>query len=836
MPPRRRLTLFAGSSRSSLLTCCGLLAVLGAGGTEGGLGGPGGLQPHPASAPSPFVENRGQWPIADRFRATFGRAVVAVESTAVRIDLPGSPRPVRLRFPRAAASTARGEQPVAGRRSYLRGSDRRRWVRGATAYRSVRRRLYPGADLVCYANGNNLEFDLDLAPGADPGAARIHVEGAGWAGPGSDGSVCVTTPEGTSLTLLPPITYQMASRRRVTVPSRWVRHGRDLGFQVGDFDPSRRLIIDPQISFSTFQGGTGFDIARTVGRGLDGSIYVAGLTEATNFPTANPLQPNRSVGFAGASNFDCFIARYSPDGTRLIYSTYLGGAGADDARALVVNPSGDVWVAGSTSSYDFPTEAPLQRFMSGAQDAFVLRLDALGDALIYSSYLGGSGVDAATDLDVGVDGSPYLTGNTGSTDFPLRNPLQDHFAGFGDTLFRPGADAFVSRLTPDGGDLVFSTYLGGSSGENSTTRIRRDPGCIRVDSTGAAWVGGATGSADFPLKNPTSGTLLGFTDGFLTRISPEGTLLFSTFIGHNKDDFVSALAVDGSDNVYVGGCTDSPGFPVLNAFQPVLKAPIGGEDAFLMKLDPTGRTVRFSTFLGGQEQLGVCDEVVQGIAVDRAGNVAVCGFSDSRDFPSRDSLIPFSAGIQCLGFVTFFAADGQSLLFSTALGNPVHGVVVDDAGGVYCAGQAVSGSLIAVRALQAAPADFSDAFVAALRTSTALGEPRASTGSVHFGEVALPSTPAAVGSTRRRTVTIRNTGRGVLVLKVLAMGGAWALEAGEGEVALAPGRSWPIRVRFAPTSPGVYRAPLEVQTSNFRRSRIVIPCDGKARRRGGGGG
>ena len=348
------------------------------------------------------------------------------------------------------------------------------------------------------------------------------------------------------------------------------------------------------------------------------------------------------------------MTKLSPDGTALVYSTYLGGNNADSGTGIAVDSSGSAYVTGSTGSTDFPTTTnAFQRKNAGEFDAFVTKLSPDGTALVYSTYLGG-GTDAngRTPSDhpreaiprdggeaIAVDskGSAYVTGVTGSIDFPTtKNAVQGKFGGGSGVFAR---DAFVTKLSADGGTLVYSTYLGGSGNENGFG--------IAVDSSGSAYVTGSTSSTDFPTKSPEQPANAGGSlDAFVTKLGPDGTtLVYSTYLGGSGTDGGRGIAVDSSGSAYVTGSTSSTDFPTQN---PEQSKSAGDFDAFVTKLSPDGTALAYSTYLGGSGTDGG-----NGIAVDSSGSAYVTGQTNSTDFPTENPEQGKNAGGQNQGFDAF---------------------------------------------------------------------------------------------------------------------------------------------------------------------------------------
>ena len=386
-----------------------------------------------------------------------------------------------------------------------------------------------------------------------------------------------------------------------------------MGFAVGAYDPGRPLIIDPTIVYSTFLGGSIFDIAWSMAVDAAGNAYIAGYTASSNFPTVSPYQP------APGGQGDAFVAKFDPDGTPL-YSTYLGGSYLDYATDIAVDTQGNAYVLGKTGSVNFPTVMAFQPNYAGFWDAFVTKLNPTGSALVYSTYLGGSGeenyINAGNPGGIAVDGagSAYVTGNTNSANFPTANAFQPNRNG--------PVDAFLTKFSASGNALVYSTYLGGESADTGWA--------IAVNKSGHAMVTGDTTSFAFPTKNAfqpecAKPSAFGCWDAFVTTFTADGqALVYSTYLGGNDLDWIDramGIAVDGAGIAYVTGMTGSTNFPVLNAYQPFY----GGQiDVFVARFSRKGRLLS-STYLGGSNS-----DVGYGIAVHRGS-----GELRRRDTPER---------------------------------------------------------------------------------------------------------------------------------------------------------------------------------------------------------
>jgi len=300
--------------------------------------------------------------------------------------------------------------------------------------------------------------------------------------------------------------------------------------------------------YSTYLGGSQDEGRCETGIAVDseGAAYVAGCTLSDDFPTKNPIQGS----YAGT--YDVFITKINPTGNELIYSTYLSGSGVDGSYyGLAIDSEGAAYLTGYTNSIDFPTQNPIQGTNAGGYDVFITKINSAGNKLIYSTYLGGAGEDGYGGIAVDSEGAAYVTGSTGSIDFPTKNPIQGSKAG--------ERDAFITKINASGTALVYSTYLGGSGGAGGD--------CIAVDSEGAAYVAGTAG-VDFPTKNPIQGTNAGYRDIFIAKVNSSGSdLIYSTYLGGRGDENSEGLAVDSEGAAYVTGFTGSDDFPALNPIQ-----------------------------------------------------------------------------------------------------------------------------------------------------------------------------------------------------------------------------------------------------------------------------
>src|SRR5437762_1954940 len=475
-----------------------------------------------------------------------GEAVLALRKPAPKAD-PRKPaslasRPGRLKRDAAGTSTvvrmklvggnakpraeALGE--LAGKANYFIGNDPKRWRTNVATYAKVKYEgVYPGVDLVYYGNQGQLEYDFVVAPGVDPNEIRLQFPGAGKLRVDEKGDLLLGS-RGEEVRLEKPMVYQEVGGERKPVEGRYVLASANrIGFQLGVYDHSQPLVIDPVLVYSTYLGGSAYGEGDGIAVDGSGNAYVTGLTDSTNFPTLNALQSTISSNYVG------FVTKFNPSGSALVYSTYFGGSDGGWGRSIAVDASGNAYVTGVTSASNFPTVNALQStYGGGYNDAFVIKLNPTGSALVYSTYLGGSGEDIGYGIAVDGSGNAYVTGEAGSTNFPsTAGAFQTSIGGY--------SDAFVSKLNPGGSALVYSTYLGGS-GEDSGYGIT-------VDASGNAYVTGYTGSTNFPTANALQSTPAGGYPAFVTKINARGSaLVYSTYLGGS--DGLSAVAA----NIAVG--------------------------------------------------------------------------------------------------------------------------------------------------------------------------------------------------------------------------------------------------------------------------------------------
>ncbi len=396
---------------------------------------------------------------------------------------------------------------------------------------------------------------------------------------------------------------------------------------VAKFDPTGSSLL-----YSTYLGGSGEDRAFAIAVDSAGSAYVTGWTYSSNFPTAAALTQGRLGG-----GRDAFVAKLSPAGNQLVYSTFLGGSENDAGRGVGVDINGCAYVAGETTSSNFPTLRSIQATLKGAQNGFVALLDSSGK-LAFSSYLGGSSTDGIGAIAVSAIGEMYVTGGTTSKDFPVLHAFQPANGG--------GQDAFVSKLNPYSPALIYSTYLGGSGGVLSYPEMGTG---IDIDLAGNVYVTGVTSSWNFPVQSAVQSSQGGWLNAFVSKLNAAGSLVYSSYLGGSGMDYATAIRVDSGGSACIGGFGWSTDFPVLQAVQAVNG---GSYDAFLSCLAPAGNALVFSTLLGGGDA-----DAANALARD-AASIYLVGQTNSSDFPLATTFQTVNRGGQS-AFVTRFSPPQQ---------------------------------------------------------------------------------------------------------------------------------------------------------------------------------
>ena len=624
---------------------------------------------HSVSLPLFFEPNQGQTDPRVKFMArgsgyglflTADEAVLELRSSASVEKQLAASQPTTQRTPNSVirmkldgANSARvsGAEPLPGKSNYFIGNDPAKWRRGISQYARVNyESVYPGVDLVYYGHQGQLEYDFSVAPGADPSQIALHFDGA--SARLDAGDLVLSTGQG-DIRFHAPHIYQPDGKAQKTIAGSFRQLADNkFGFAIGDYDRSRELVIDPILTYSTYLGGTGGESNVHLAVDLGSNIYVAGSTTSANFPVTN------ASAKTGAQNI--FIAKINPSATgqaQLIFATYLGGNASDLAAGVAVDSSFDIYVAGTTTSTNFPTTAnAFQTSAPAGTHGFVSKLGLSGSiySLAYSTYLAGNGIDAVTGLAIDTKQDAFVTGVTTSTDAPSTtvgfpaNLNAFQLASQGTSQF------FASKINTLGsgfGSMLYSTYFGGGNPAGGQTV----GGGIAVDINGNLYITGATNflgviganqEPPFPLLNAQQTCLNepgknsscanpfpNNLDAFAAKINPNSpnaaSLVYSTFLGGSNNDTGIAIAVDPLSQTYVTGETFSTDWNAPLSPAPFQSSNGGAPDAFIAKIgNPSGTNAVFPltyfTYLGGS---GV--DIGQGIVVDSVQAAHVTGSTSS---------------------------------------------------------------------------------------------------------------------------------------------------------------------------------------------------------------
>jgi len=606
-----------------------------------------------------------------------------------------------------------GADQLPGISNYYSGSPDN-WITNVPTYEKVEiRDVYSGVDAVYYGNQSHFEYDFIVKPGASPDVIDLSFKGASKLALSDDGELLVSMDSG-ELRQSRPYVYQIVDGRQTQVMGSYVLRGTlRVGFDVEGYDRSKPLVIDPQLVYSTFTGtiirpygiavdsagnayicgatndprdevkdafvakynaaGTAVlwqnsfgsfgytDTATAVVVDASGNVYATGMTEygfVPPFPpfptTPNAIQPGPAQGW------NSFVTKFDTNG-KMLYSTYLGG---DRADGIAVDSIGNMYVAGTTSSANFPVRNAFQSVLRGSSDAFITVLNAQGSAFIYSTYLGGGGSDAATAIAVDGSGNAYVAGTTKSADFPTANAIRPAASG--------GTDSFIVKLNPAGSAMMYGTYLGGSGNDIATG--------LAVDSSNSAYVSGRTNSPNFPTVSAFQSALKGGFDVFVTKVNPAGTAFsYSTYLGGSNDETTggiwceekptcAGIAVNSNGNAYVTDVTASPDFPQVRSLQSFK----GVTDAFVAELSADGKSLVYSTLLGGPTAApGTGSPFSSGSGIAYLnGNAYIVGFTDTADFSVSSGTYPCCANPVWNGVAAFVAKLADDTTTGTTGGTP----------------------------------------------------------------------------------------------------------------------------------------------------------------------
>ncbi len=629
-----------------------------------------------------FVENGGQLNRDDIRFYTLGPFRAGFTETSVVFainDAENGTYSYEMVFSHARKVEPEGIDPEEGYYNYMVG-EKERWASRLACYKKVvYKDLWEGIDLVYYIKGGSLKYDLVVQPGADPDSIGFDLIGIDCAYIDGNGDLMMRTPLGT-VSDYDLVSYQGED----TIKADFEMKGNHLGFDLGEYDNSKTLVIDPLIQYCTYLGGSNYEQLLLKSVMSNGDLIMTGFTSSSDFPKTPGVIDRTYMGG------EAFITRMKGNLGSLVFSTYLGGQYADYASGVDLDRDGNIYVSGNTESKDFPTttgvlnetskignvETPWGQTVT-APDIFVSKISSDGTNLIYSTYIAGNHTDYNQDIAVDDDGYAYVIASVRSPDLPIKNAYESEITGY--------YDYYIAKLNQNASSLEWSTYLGGEDDEWSS----EGPTKVDISPSGDIYVAGNAESMDFPTTSGAYKQSTGsrWLTGTLTAFEDDGDLIFSTYI--HEDTQVGSLEVT-SDSVYLTGNTDMSNFPVTKdtAYDTALG---GWSDAYLLEMDTQGSMVKYATFLGGDEY-----EFGWDISFDNEDRVILTGYTGSSDFPLSDYPVDDSFDGWSETFITIFNKDKDGLHFSTLFGgnDDDYGLwlgIADD--GLYMAGYTSSSDL-----------------------------------------------------------------------------------------------------------------------------------------------
>ncbi len=642
----------------------------------------------------PFIANEGQIDRRVRFYAqTFGGKFYLTErgELVYTFSVPDSREKGRkhqktLRHMRvltlreqligASQVSLQGVDRAPAKINYFTGKNRSNWKTNIHTYNTVSLgNVYEGIELSLKAYGDNVEKIFTVQPSADFSKIKLRIEGATDLKVNNQGELEIISSQGV-IRFSEPRAYQEKDDQRKPVYVAYRLQGNTYGFNVAGHDPALPIIIDPCIVYSSYLGGSSDDMAYAVATGQGNSIYLTGSTYSSDFPVNNAQQDAR----AGA--WEAFITKLIPNGDSYIidFSTYLGGDLNDFGHGIAVDNSGNAYVAGETYSKNFPVINAFDSRRSGKSDAFVVKLNADGNALVYATYLGGYKHDKAYAIAIDTDGFAYVTGQTRSYNFPdTSGAFARHYKWWG--------DAFVTKINPSGNGLVYSTFLGGFGYDKGYG--------IALDDDLNAYVTGESSSRNFYYcdddhyddddddDDDDDKCFRTSIDAFVAKLNQTGShLVYSKFLGGGAYDSGFDIAVDAAGYAHITGTTASYNFPTTDGAFDHIKN--GSTDGFAVKLNISGSSLLYATFIGGGN-----DDAGYGIALDPAGNILITGETNSPDLPSIEESVHYGGydafvmklvpdnGSYAVDFSTYFGGDND---------DTGYGISIDADGNVCIAG------------------------------------------------------------------------------------------------------------------------------------------------------
>ncbi len=700
-----------------------------------------------------------------------------------------------------------GEAPQPGIVNYFLGNNPAKWHTNVPTYARVRyKNVYPGIDLVYYGNHQQLEYDFAIAPGADAGQIQFEITGASQIALDAEGDLILQTGSG-ELHFQSPEIYQENNGLRMPVSGGFVVNDpTHVSFQLASHDASKPLVIDPTLVYSTYLGGVGNDQATGIAVDSTGNVYIAGYTDSADFLLT-------TIGAPAANTDHVFVAKLNSTGSDLVYADYIGGNNADYAIGLALDSSNNVYVTGSTTSSNFPSVNPYQAIEPGSYSGFVSKISANGSSLSYSTYLGGNGFDQPAGIAVDSLGEAYIAGTTTSTNFPTANAYQNAALPNQGGLY--GNYGFVTKFAAAGSSLIYSTYLTGNTTvvQNCGTPCWPNPysavSAVALDANGNVYLAGTTNTSNFPA---TSGAYLtsnspqpDSTIGFVSKLASSGSLDYSTyFYGSSGNPVgIEAIAVDSSGSAYIAGAVSADTtFPITSTSicNPSVTG-FGCSYAFVTKFDPAAATLLYSTFLGPNNYASP-----QSIALDSSDHAYVVANTNSAAFGTTDAIEGYANEEDVL--LVEIDASAATQLFATYLGGSgndfASGMTLDASGNIYIVGSTYSADFpVTQGAFHNALEGGTDAFVVKVGPNSAPA--------VALSPDLLQYAAQAVGSTSpAQTVLLRNMGSSALSITAMVTSGDFAQTNDCGTSVPAAGNCT-FSITFSPTAPGSRSGSVQIQ-------------------------
>ncbi len=530
-----------------------------------------------------------------------------------------------------------------------------------------------------------MKYDFIINPGANVSDIRIHYVGVDDLSISNSGDLEAQTRFGMVYENIPMVYQEVSGHKQELTGKYVIRNVGEFGFEVEGYDPNNILVIDPELVYSTFLGGSAQEFGMGIAVDNSGYAYIMGYTVSSDFPMINPYDPSYN------GNKDVFVSKLGLTGSQLIYSTYLGGDLDDYGGGIAVDNTGCAYITGCTNSLNFPTQNAYDPTLNGSNDVFITKLSANGNNLIYSTFLGGSSGDGGYKIAINNLNQAFVTGWTWSPNFPTLNAYGSSYNNSG--------DCFITKLTESGNALAYSTFLGGGGFDLGTS--------ITIDQFDNAYVTGYTESSDFPRQNAFDTSYNGGTDIFVTKISPTGSnLIYSTYFGGSNYEIAIDIDVSELGNGFITGKTYSSDFPLQNPFQTQPDT-----NAFITQFSSNGQSLIYSTYLGGNDI-----DIGYGIAVDKDGTAIIAGSTNSNNFPLKNAFQNDQPNPDI--FITKLGYSGDSLIYSTYLGGSggetAYDLAIDSLVCIYVTGTTGSADFPIISAYDSIIND-ADAFILKMR-------------------------------------------------------------------------------------------------------------------------